>query len=366
MNSSLPPVFSTSLAALVLASIPEAQQYQIIDLTEKAAALGVIQSEARSINAAGQIVGFEALPDFREQAIQWGPDGTASLLPRQPGDDSNSALQIEDDGTILGYSELVTVVPCGHITKFFEDQGATLRRKNVQFDLNAKTTQWPGGGPPDHELRLAWDANRRGKVVGQARPLAGPPFFPRGYMFDRGTVTWLDGLDEPRAINDLGWVAGYSDFGQDHAILWRGGLALDLHTGSPNITGVTSRAWDVNNLGQVVGEAQFLISGPEEPTLWENGVATRLIPEFARPQGIATHVRDDGLILGFYNDLDDLQSGWVGFLIRKGTRVRLDSLIDPSEGWDTLFPWAINESGWIVGGGIRNGVIGRAFLMKPM
>ncbi|MEQ9454792.1 MAG: hypothetical protein RLN76_09415 [Phycisphaeraceae bacterium] len=80
---------------------------------------------------------------------------------------------------------------------------------------------------------------------------------------------------EPIAINDHGWVTGYSDLG---AILWRNGLAEII---LPNVDPDSKfSARDINNRGQIVGYG----SGPNDfAFLWEGGEVyrpgDRLIPE---------------------------------------------------------------------------------------
>src|SRR5713226_7369256 len=80
-------------------------RYRIIDLTERAP---VRQSEARSVNERGEVVGFEALPDFQAQAIFWDVNHEGHRLARFEGDNSNTAYGIDDGGRITGVSELVT------------------------------------------------------------------------------------------------------------------------------------------------------------------------------------------------------------------------------------------------------------------
>jgi probable HAF family extracellular repeat protein len=70
-------------------------------------------------------------------------------------------------------------------------------------------------------------------------------------------LPWLGGTSRGNGINDLGWVAGYSNLpdGQSrHAALWMGGAVIDLGTlGGPN----SSVVWpSLNNAGTIAGIAE--------------------------------------------------------------------------------------------------------------
>jgi len=356
-------LFIPAAAACLLAAgkgLAQEHAYRIVDLTELAEQHGVAQSEARAVNELGVVVGFEALGDFKEQAILWRPDGTVELLPRLDGDNSDLALGVSDEGDAIGISEHVRIEQHGNKQRVFEDQKAVVWSNDGPVDLN---TLWSGGGG-DTILRSAWDINAHRQMAIFARQGKEPPFTRVGFLYDDGETINLGLLTRPVALNDAAQVVGWSTDGQDNAYLWDAGDLTNLHD-DPQITGVVSRAFGINNAGLIVGEAQFDISRPEEPTLWTSEGAQRLIPEFNRPQGVAAAVNDRGLIVGSFNDLDDVGSPFRGFLWRDGVWVDLLDLIPPDEGWEVLFPFDINDRGWIVGGGVRNGELGHAFLMIP-
>ena len=77
------------------------------------------------------------------------------------------------------------------------------------------------------------------------------------------------------AINEQGWVVGYSEApdGRLRAFLWRNGIMEDLGLG---VAGFESVAWDINDRGQVAGTLEFPeISGGWPGTsvgfIWEGG-----------------------------------------------------------------------------------------------
>ena len=68
------------------------------------------------------------------------------------------------------------------------------------------------------------------------------------------------------AINNVGQIAGYSDFGGvPSATLWSNGTVTDLGEG---------RAFAINDAGQVVGSSD--IGGISTATLWSGGTVTDL------------------------------------------------------------------------------------------
>lgn len=360
----LAPVFRRRITLLLcpFAAVTAIAQttYRIIDLTELASESGVVQCEGRMINENNQVVGFEVLPDlFTSRPIRWDADGSVHLLPLLPDDEGAYALAISNAGVAYGNSEDVRVEYVGDQIRLYITPKAASWTGDEITDLNTLVT---GGADLDLEVATAFSAG--GQVIGTASPPAS--FAIRGFLFNDGFVTDLGLLTNPTGINADGTIVGYgSNAGGTHAIQWQAGVATDLHA-NPPLTGVTSRAWGINDDGLIVGEAQFHISQPEQATLWVNGVPTKLVPEFVRPQGIASAINNRGQVVGFYINLDNLNDLWHGFLWRDGHRADLVELLDDPDGWGQMFPFDINEKGQIVGGGFRNGEIGHGFLMTPI
>lgn len=360
--------FRISCAAGVLAATATAQTvYRITDLTETAGPIGVLQSEARHVNESGQVVGFEVIQDdsFTCRAIAWDAQGNASLPGHLDGDNSTLAYSINEAGQALGVSDHVTVKYVGDKIFIYQDEKPVLWTDDVPTNLRDLVT---GGDPLD--LKSAWDMNGSGQIVGDATVVGGSTF--RGFLLNTsdGLVTDLGLLQRPVAINDYGQVVGWNSDGQMHAYLWDRGVLTNLHD-DPSIKGVTSDAWDINQKGWIVGEAQFNISHPEEAALWRNGKAENLLGAFyGRPQSTAFAVNNRGQIVGYVVDLDDLNDVVSAFIIEPGGPPH--DLLDlcpgaMADGWEHLFiAWDINEKGQIVGVGMRNGQIGRAFILDPI
>ena len=121
------------------------------------------------------------------------------------------------------------------------------------------------------------------------------------------------------SINDLGWVAGYSNLAGNttrHATLWRDGLKFDLGTlGGLN----SSVVWPVkNSVGRLAGISQTATPDPNGENwscsaffppatatgfvclgfTWEGGSMTPL-PTLGGPNGFATGSNDRGQTVGW-------------------------------------------------------------------
>jgi probable HAF family extracellular repeat protein len=356
------PIRAGAGIVLGLCVCAEAQPtYRIVDLADHLDPMGYPVASGVSVNNAGQTVGSAfGFADDYEHGVIWDGEESVQLLGLLPEDNSSGARRIENDGVVCGLSNFVEIIDNGHLIIITEDQKATEWVGGVPMNLNDMVT----GGATYIDLRIANDRTDDGTFIGFGRSFGEPPYTSYGFMLGTdGTVTDLGALTEPLAANESGQIVGYGG-GQAHAYLWDNGNLTDLHL-NQGFTGVTSRAWAISEDGVILGEAQFDISKPEEPTAWIDGKAERLVPEVTRPQGVATGANSAGVIVGYYNDLDDLNSDWMSFRIDDGVRTDLFDLLDDVDGWTSLLALDINDKGWIVGYGVHNNQLGRAFLMIP-
>jgi len=176
----------------------------------------------------------------------------------------------------------------------------------------------------------ATDVNNRDKVVGYSSTGSDGDhafLWRDGSMIDLGMLPGGDN-SYAMAINDLGDVVGYSGTasGELHAFRWRDGVLTDL--GGP---GGYSLAYDVNNLGQVVG------ARGDVAVRWWRGQTLSLTSEPAT--AMAVNARGD--VTGHYWPGGDLPS----FLWRKG---RLTVLAPPA-GFTVFQTYGINDADQAVG-----------------
>ena len=150
------------------------------------------------------------------------------------------------------------------------------------------------------------------------------------------------------AINDYGQVVGShwvrsldsNDVDRPRATLWSGGTAIDLGT----LGGEESVAHDINNAGQIVGEA-YLADGPSHAFLYQDGVMTDLTPGDHWSEAVAINAAGDVVGRSDWNDDSTL------FLYAHGSMIDLEELLPPAASWTVTEVFDINDAGQILARG---------------
>lgn len=146
--------------------------------------------------------------------------------------------------------------------------------------------------------------NDDGQVVGLSKMSDGSV---RGFLWEDGEMSGLGtlgGNTEAWSINNAGQIVGQSDTEPSpppesptdvphHAFLWRDSKMADLGT----LGGVFSRAYGVNDAGQVVGESRTA-SNETHAFLWENGVMSDL-GALGGTSSLAWAINNAGNIVGW-------------------------------------------------------------------
>jgi probable HAF family extracellular repeat protein len=207
----------------------------------------------------------------------------------------------------------------------------------------------------------AYSINSSGEVTGDANTTDGY----HAVIYD-GTIHDLGSLggccSSGLSINDNGWVAGSSNLASpnnkvNHAFIYDGTMH-DLGT----LGGTFSTAWGINNSGQVAGWSKTAMDATHHAFLYDG-----TLHDLGTLGGAGSHawgINDDGKVVGD----SELSSGVCchGFLYTPADgMVDLNTLIDPSSGWELGDARAINNSGQIAGSGLIHGQY-HAALLSPL
>jgi probable HAF family extracellular repeat protein len=288
------------------------------------------------------------------------------------------AYDINDNSQIVGFTQ-VAVPPGGNLEVA---QHPFLYSSGTMIDLgtfnSVEQEQY------NSAQNYAYAVNNSGQVVGSS----GGSFNQRAFLYDNGVMTnlgTLGGLESLAFdINDRGQVVGQArinpDSGINHAFLYSGGAMIDL--GTLGIFPGSSRANAINNDGQIVGSTTSCNGSACDTSqyafLYENGVMTNLQKLFDPSwlgfnPGVVTSSATD------INNRGDVIGNVVGirstfglptrtFLYQDQIAYPLKQLLDSSgTGWDIDNVYAINDAGWIVGTGSTTAGSGRrAVLLTPV
>ncbi|MBX7074793.1 MAG: hypothetical protein K1X71_16755 [Pirellulales bacterium] len=145
-------------------------------------------------------------------------------------------------------------------------------------------------------------------------------------------------------MNDLGQVVGYSYTPSDHAFLWTSGSGMQDIGYLPGGGGAGySRAWDINNLGQVAGESAAATGN--RAFLWTSGDGMQNLGDLpgGGDSSIALGINDAGQVVGYSR----AATGDRAFLWTSGGGMQ--NLGDLPGGGDSSAAFGINNSGQVVG-----------------
>jgi probable HAF family extracellular repeat protein len=289
----------------------------------------------------------------------WIPDGTDSML-----------------GSTLWMGDTTISVPdplwsTGWYCLGFNNLGMVLggSEKDLAFDTCVVVPEDSDlDGLPD-----TWFKDTNGDGRNDLSELIAPVYYARPEYYP-----YIPSYFDPMAMNDAGQVVLY---GQGAIPGTRPKLVTPDYTdadgdGNPwyaDVNGdglndlmvsliLSSQAYDINSLGQVVG-----VASDGRAARWDfvNGNQTitylgALIGSVKRQQ--ATAINDAGVVVGF----SSLKTGSTeGFLYYKGTIYNLPDCLVNATGWSGLKPNDLNEQGLITGGGYFNGVY-QAFVLIPV
>jgi probable HAF family extracellular repeat protein len=263
---------------------------------------------------------------------------------------------MRDLGTMGGHHSIAFAInDAGQIVGQIEG----LRRRNHSFlwhaDHMREIGDFSGRTSATHAV------NRSGEVVGEFLDPAGAHF--RGFVLRAGQAARPLGTlggSESRAfgINDAGQIVGVSSTRYDwshHAFLWQDGAMRDLGT----LGGNDSLARALNQRGQIVGSANTA-AGDEHACLFGVGSITDL-EEVEGAISQACAINDAGTVVGW--EALPRESPHA-FIWQEGRMLDLNRMVFPPGDFRLTYAYSINDRGQIVGCGRLRGSP-HAFLLTP-
>jgi hypothetical protein len=336
---------------------------------------------AGAINEAGVVVAQTHAPSGLSSAVQWNVGETNTTTLGTLGGQDTGAVDINDNGTILGYSQFPSQLQDAYSVIWAAGSAEAIRLST------------PG------TLSHSWPAaiNNSGIAVGNAiyNCCGGGGRAIRWDAAGNGTLLAILGVSRSdvevtyvSTINEAGTAIGYAEqyevrnvYVGRKAVRWDSSGALTElgHLWSAGFSGKTyAYATDINEAGSTVGvemspkgaRALRWAAGLTVPTVLQTLGASSA----GYTSSHAFGVNEAGMIVGSatkYDDANVSQGDHAVVWRTDGSALDLNTLIDPASGWILREAKAISDTGWITGSGVYDpdGIGGqasfyRAFLLQ--
>jgi probable HAF family extracellular repeat protein len=205
----------------------------------------------------------------------------------------------------------------------------------------------------------AYGINDLGQVVGDSYTSSG---YSHAFLYDNNSIVDLGTLGGSRSwakgINNNGQIVGWSDIGRGnkHAFLYDDGKMIDLGTLCDYCSRNSSYAYDINEMGQIVGYSGVLYAGGYRAFLYDKGKMIDIGGLSVYGGSCAYAINNHSQIVGYtYTN-----SGRHAFLYDDGEMIDLGTL----EGGVSSYAYGINNRGQIVGDSFDSYGRSHAFLYE--
>ncbi len=323
--------------------------YNVIDL----GSLGGSYSFPTAINDSGEIAGDAYITgNSAYHAALWTNSSTAAIDLGTLGGTDSQANGINASGQVVGLA--FTTGSVQHAALWTNANG-------VAIDLGTL------GGT----VSQAYGINASGQIVGSANitnDAAGHAALwtnTNSGAIDLGTLGGT--ASQAKGINDSGQIVGFANTTGDsttHAALWTNSSSPAIDIGT--LGGSRSQAMGINDSGQIVGSAYITGDTASHAALWTNGSSPAVdLGTLGGTSSQANSINSAGQMVG-WADLSNNTSHAALWTSGASPAIDLNMLIPTNSGWILSYPYAINDSGEIVGYGMVGGSNYHAFVLIPI
>ena len=278
------------------------------------------------------------------QIVGWGGSGGAFLwengvlrsLGVLPGMTWSSAFDINNSGQVVGASSAASGT-------------------QTAFVWTAADGMVPLPGSLGGTRSFAWAINDNGDVVGEATLLGDSIYhavlWRNGAMIDLQASTFGGGSSRALDINELGEIVGdYDGVSQQRAFRWTAASGMQLIL---PLVGGGEEAIGIGSSGTIVGWSSLVASGPLIAYVWTNG-ALQHLGTLGGSSSVAMASNNAGTVVG-RADTGSRKGGTpqqLAFFWTAGTGMK--ALPMPA-GRTSAWAFDINENDWIVGASKTSG-----------
>jgi len=320
----------------------QAVKYNVIDL---GSVQGFYAAVPWSINSDGRIVGYvyryTESYDVEQRAIEFDTTGACNNTILYPGE--GSAFGINNSNQIMGMG----LFEGGYFATFFD--GNNFSSSNTA-GINESGLIAVSTSAPSLNSYNVFTCDRNGNM---------------------DLIAICPGRPELNGLNDKSQIVGSSgNYNERLAVLFSAEVGC-RYLGT--LGGDISIAVSINNSGQIVGSAQDVNDQQWATLFCSNNPALNIklgsVPGTYGSRAIS--INDAGQIVGFASECKDFYflTSDIAVLFNpdgSGLNTDLNTLIDPQSGWHLDCATDINNKGWIIGTGMRNGYeTPRGFLLRP-